>query len=233
MCSLPSPGHPKQQTAPFRALYTFKAHRGHENALCDLLVEAGHRLCEDPGIRGLTLARSVNRGDGFMVFSRWEDQASLTRCLAKHRIRTLTRRIASHSAHYSFDLLAADDPPGTPGPALHGAGGVFASQLALPLRAHVKTAKALMDMHSRRAQVAPGCLMVRASVHSKRDDFFHLWTSWESRAAFDLEMKDFPIAGKWHHPGEKGGVAALDVLEPILNVVATRLGSSLSQASLT
>lgn len=209
--------------AAARALYTYTARAGRAEALRDVLIEACHAVRNDPGMRGLTLARSINHPDGFIVFSRWSDRLTLTECFVKHRDSGLTGRIAAECATYSLDVLVPDDPPGALPPSPDRMGAVIASRLSVPRPAHVAEARALMRARADVARSAKGCLWVQASVHADRDDYLFLCTGWESRDALAAALEEYPLPQDWHDPGRMARLATLDLLEPILEIVPDRL----------
>lgn len=212
-----------QRAESFRALYTYKAFPGHHAALEAVLIEACHAVRNDPGIIGLTLARSTEFNGGYIVFSRWEDRLSLSECFILHRDSGLVGRIAEHCEVFSLDVFVPHDPEGAAHPVPGREGAVMTSRLFLPRPDNVDSARALLEDRARLAQGAAGCLWVQAHVHADRDDCFHLLTGWDSRASLDAALQEYRMATDWQDPRDKVKAVALDILEPVLEIMPDRL----------
>lgn len=213
------------EMAPFRALYTYKAKPGCVDALQEVLMEAAEAVRNDPGMIGLTLARSIIHSEGFIIFSRWEDRVTLMECFHRHSDTGLVKRISDQCEHYSLDVLAADDPEGALAPAPGRGGGVIASRLAMPLPEYRAEAKTLMEKRSAVALAAPGCVWVQGNVHADRDDYLYLATGWESRAALEATLEEYPLPAEWSDVGTRTRAASLDMLEPLLEIAPDRLSA--------
>ena len=207
----------------FRALYTYKAFPGQHAALEAVLIEACHAVRNDPGIIGLTLARSTQFEGGFIVFSRWEDRVSLSECFTLHRDSGLVRRIEVHCEVFSLDVFVPHDPEGAAHPMPGREGAVIASRLFLPRPENVAGALAVMEDRARLAEASKGCLWVQAHVHADRDDCFQLLTGWDSRASLEAVLRGNVLAPDWQNPRDKFRAVAMDIFEPVLEIMPDRL----------
>ncbi len=204
-----------QTGVTYRAVSVFQAIRGSDAALEHALVSACRAIAGDPGLIGITIARSQDTPGGFLVTSRWPDRSALTACY-RHTDRIgWIGRISELCDHVGFDVLYSCDPPGARAPAPDRPGAVIVSCVMIPDRHHVADVRALLGVRADLLQQEPGCVWMEASAHADRSDFFQYCSGWDSRDDRDR------AAGKLSLPYDRDDLshvlrgASFDVLDPV------------------
>jgi len=216
-------GRPSVPTDTFRVLCVYRAHPGHEAELEDALVAACTTIRNDAGLVGLTLLRSIEIRGGFQMLMRWEDRHALTESFLARQQEGLTETASVHCASIGFDVLVPCDPPGAQGPTPDRIGTFMVSRIAIPLPQHVDAARAVMDGRTRLVQSHPGCLWAMNNTHADRADFLHSCSGWDSRLAWEIACQELGLPNAWTDVIGMSDAVALDLLEPILELVPDRL----------
>jgi len=196
-----------QTAVTFRAFSVFQAVKGAEAALEDALVSACRAIAGDPGLIGITIARSLDTPGGFLVTSRWPDRSALTACYRHTDQIGWIARISHLCDHVGFDVLYSCDPPGARAPAPDRAGAVIVSCVLISDLHHVADVRALVQVRADLLQQQPGCVWMEASARG-----------WESREAWDR------AAAKLSLPYDRDDLshllrgASFDVLDPVVEI---------------
>jgi quinol monooxygenase YgiN len=217
----PGPEGPVTQpvTERYRAFYGFQAREGQEDALEEALAMSSIAIRNDPGLIGLTLARSLLEDGLYVVISRWGSRAFLEACLENGRRVGITDRIVARCSEIKFDIFMPHDPPGTHGPVPGHLDWVLATRIMQPFPDDVDECRTLLEDRCLRIRYADGCLWAQGNVHADHPDFMMLCAAWENREAVDAILHGIGVPDAWNDPFKLKTPVTLNLFQPLLELV--------------